>query len=119
MTRKSTPPAKEITSTMRQQQLSFLPLQVLLHFNGYYTFLWLALNIVIFFYKANKLFYTVAALRWETSMLFLTYLIDFTRIKMATRGNKTENALPLIWSCGLSVAVAVAYSFFLNLQTYV
>jgi hypothetical protein len=52
-------------------------------------------------------------------MLFFTSLMDFTRIKMATRGNKTESAVPLIWSCGLAVATTVGYVFFLELQTYV
>ncbi|KAL3801576.1 hypothetical protein ACHAWO_001381 [Cyclotella atomus] len=52
-------------------------------------------------------------------MIFLTYFIDYCRIKMATRGNKTENAVPLIWSCGLWVASSAAYAFFLELQTYV
>lgn len=52
-------------------------------------------------------------------MVFLTYLIDKSRIQMATRGNKTENAVPLIWSCGLSVASVLAYIFFLELQSYV
>lgn len=66
-----------------------------------------------------KLYNTTAALRWELSMVFLTACMDVSRIRMAARGNKTENATPLLWSCGLSVSTVVAYTFFFKLQTFV
>lgn len=46
-------------------------------------------------------------------------MLDYCRTKLATRGNKTENVIPLIWSCCLAAPTIVAYVFFLEWETYV
>ena len=52
-------------------------------------------------------------------MVFLLPLIDASRLKLATRGNKTEQIPPLVWSLLLSVPSILGYIFFMQLQTYV
>lgn len=106
--------------TMQNENiLSSLPLQIFLYFNGHFTRLWLFLNLTIFCWKAHRLYYTTSAFWWEVTMVLLLSTMDFCRIRLATRGNKTEQFAPLIWSVGLAAPTAVGYVFFLNLQTYV
>jgi len=82
---------------INQQMLSSLPLQIFVH---------------VFYYPPS-------AFQWEISMTFFLTFIDATRQTLASRGNKTEQLKPLLWSIGLSVPVVVGYTFFLHLQTYV
>jgi transmembrane protein 216 len=52
-------------------------------------------------------------------MLFLMAFIENTRIFLASRGNKTEQIPPLVWSMSLSIPMIVGYVYFLTMQTYV
>ena len=53
------------------------------------------------------------------ALVCLLTLLDHCRIKLATRGNKTEQVVPLIWSSCLAAPTVAAYVFFMELQTYV
>ena len=46
-------------------------------------------------------------------------LLDLCRLRLATRGNRTEQLAPLAWSVGLAAPAALGHAFFLELQTYV
>ncbi len=52
-------------------------------------------------------------------MLALMAFIDGTRLILGSRGNKTEQIPPLAWSIALSIPMALGFSFFLTIQTYV
>ena len=52
-------------------------------------------------------------------MLIFMTLIELTRQELGTRGNKTGQIIPMLWSLGLTVPVMVAYCYFLRLQSYV
>lgn len=60
-----------------------------------------------------------SAIRWELSLVFLLPVMDLCRNRLATRGNKTEQVAPLMWSACLAAPTVLGYVFFLDLQTYV
>ena len=66
-----------------------------------------------------KLYYITSAIRSELSLVFLLPILDLCRNKLATRGNKTERFVPLVWSSCLAAPTALGYVFFLEMQTYV
>lgn len=100
-------------------QLSSLPLQILLFFNTWYSLLWFTLNFALYVFKAYSYHFPYAAFEWELVMLFLMAFIENTRIFLASRGNKTEQIPPLVWSIALSIPMIVGYVYFLTMQTYV
>mmetsp|Transcript_18126 Transcript_18126/g.37869 ORF Transcript_18126/g.37869 Transcript_18126/m.37869 type:complete len:140 (+) Transcript_18126:182-601(+) len=105
---------------MRNEKiLSSLPLQVLLYFNEKYTWLWFFLNLTIFCWKSYNLYYMRSAICWEVTLVFLLPILDLCRNTVATRGNKTEQFVPLIWSACLAAPTVLGYVFFFELQTYV
>jgi len=58
-------------------------------------------------------------MEWEVVIMILLILLNGFRLSLATRGNKTEELSPLVWSMGLIVPALVGHVFFLCLQTYV
>jgi len=66
-----------------------------------------------------RLYYTRAALRWELALVVGLPLMDLCRLRLATRGNRTERCAPLCWSVGLAAPTALGHAFLLELQTYV
>jgi len=104
---------------INQQMLSSLPLQIFVYVHGYFLKAWLIANLVLLLWKRHVFYYPPSAFQWEISMTFFLTFIDATRQTLASRGNKTEQLKPLLWSIGLSVPVVVGYTFFLHLQTYV
>lgn len=60
-----------------------------------------------------------SAIRWELALVFMVPITDLCRIKLTTRGNKTEQVGPLIWSSCLAAPTVLGYAFFLEMQTYV
>ena len=69
--------------------------------------------------RRHRFFYPVHAFRWEIAIVVLLTFIDATRQALASRGNKTEELKPILWSVGLTFPVVIGYTFFLHLQTYV
>mmetsp|Transcript_13519 Transcript_13519/g.19873 ORF Transcript_13519/g.19873 Transcript_13519/m.19873 type:complete len:149 (-) Transcript_13519:170-616(-) len=102
-----------------RQILSSLPLQILLYFNGWYSFSFFFLNLIIFGYKGYKYFYSMGTLAWEIILLFLLGSVDTSRLFFASKGNKTEQIPPLLWSIALSFPIIFGHSYFMTLQTYV
>lgn len=98
---------------------SSLPLQILIYFGEWYTWLWLWNNIALMIWKGKRYFYTSSALGWEILMVILLLILDLSRLRLASRGNLTEEFIPSAWSCSLAPPVLVGYIFFLRLQSYV
>ena len=66
-----------------------------------------------------NLFYVPSAIRWELSLVFLLTTLNLSRMRLAARGNKTENMVPLIYSLLLTAPTAMGYAFFFSYQSYV
>jgi hypothetical protein len=89
-----------------------------------------------------RFYYPSQAIGWEVAMLFLLGILDSCRLYLgerskdresipsrpslltayrvaASKGNKTEQIPPLVWSLTLDPPIIVGYSYYLDLQTYV
>ena len=77
------------------------------------------INFALYIYKGFHFHFPYAAFEWELAMLVLMAFIENSRLMLASRGNKTEQIPPLIWSIALSIPMIVGFSFFLTIQTYV
>ena len=118
--------------------LSSLPLHILLYFNIWYDVLYVLINIIVFIYKGQALPYPPTRFGWELSFVFFFIIIEACRIyqgrwaclymmiiarnirvSIATKGNKTEQIAPIIWSVSISIPVVVLAVYFVSLQTYV
>ena len=104
---------------MNQSILSSLPLQVLIYFNYAYSVLFALLEIILFIYKGNEFLYANNVLGTEIFFLVLYIVLEYIRLYMASRGNKSEKITPLIWSVLFSSGVLLIHVFYFQLQTYV
>jgi len=93
--------------------------QILLFFNAYYSTLFFITTLFLYFYKSYHYHYPYAAFEWELTMLALMAFMETARITLASRGNKTEQTPPLLWSILLSFPMIVGFVFYLTIQTYV
>jgi len=102
--------------------LSSLPLQILLYFNGWWDVLYTVIMLVLFIWKDNRLPYhdeLQDLLGLEIGLVFALGLLEYARILLGSRGNKTEQAGPLIGCLLLSCPAIVANVYYLHLQIYV
>ena len=102
--------------------LSNLPLQIFLYFNGWYDAIYVAIMLALFVWKGTSLPYPgelggIFAL--EVCLIFLFAVIEWSRIFLASRGNKTERATPLIIAVILSFPSAYLFFYYLYQQVYV
>ena len=74
-----------LTLTPARSQLSSLPLQILLYFNGWYSLSWVILNFCLLCYKSYVYHYPETALEWEFVMLFMLAFIENARITLSSR----------------------------------
>ena len=63
--------------------------------------------------------YPPTAFGWELSFIFLYAVVEMIRLFQASKGNKTEQVQPLLWSFLLSISIILANSYYLDMQTYV
>jgi hypothetical protein len=102
--------------------LSNLPLQVTLYFNGWYDGFFTLIMLALFIWKGTALPWPGqlgGLLALEICLIVLLAIIEFARLKLASRGNKTERAPPLIVSLLLSFPAAYLFFYFLYQQVYV
>ena len=52
-------------------------------------------------------------------MVIVLGIVEYTRLFLGSRGNKTETVGPLVWSLVLSAPALVAYVYYLRLQIFV
>ena len=102
-----------------QSRLSSLPLQMLLFFNQWYTYLFTLANIIVYIYKAQVLPYPPNTFGWEIVILLLLFIAENLRLFLASTGNKLESVGPCVWSLILAVPIIVVYTYFIRLQIYV
>lgn len=100
--------------------LSSLPLQILFFFNGWYDVAYTIAMSLLFAWKGTNLPYPDELrdmLGLEVAMVFLLAIIEYARIFLGTKGNKTEQAGPLVMSLILCLPALTGYAYFLRLQS--
>lgn len=99
---------------------SSLPFAVLLHLNRYFATTYFLLNIALFIYKDYKYPYPDnGSYGWEVTFIFFFLCIEYIRLFLGSKGNKTEQIEPLFWFIGLSIGTILLNIYYLKLQTYV
>ena len=63
--------------------------------------------------------YPPSALGGEVAFVFVFALLEWLRLRLASRGNRVELIWPLFLSLCLAAAVAVFHAFMLSAQVYV
>ena len=102
--------------------LASLPLQILFYFNGWYDIVYTVMMLALFAWKGTVLPYSAELrplLGLEVVLVFVLAIIEYCRLFLGSRGNKTEQAGPLIWSVVLSLPAIAANVYYLHLQIYV
>ena len=102
--------------------LSSLPLQILFFFNGWYDVAYTVAMSSLFAWKGSTLPYPDELrpmLGLEVAIVYLLAIIEWARLFLGTKGNKTEQAGPLVMSFVLALPALVANVYFLRLQIYV
>ena len=102
--------------------LSNLPLQVMLYFNAWYDALYVLIMIALYIWKGTALPYPGplgGLLALELCLIILLLALEYARLKLASRGNKTERATPLVLSLLLSFPAAYLFFYFMFQQVYV
>jgi transmembrane protein 216 len=102
-----------------RQILSSLPLQVLLYFNGWFSWCYFIFEAALFVYKKYHFYYPANLIAWEASMLVMMGVMEVSRLFLASKGNKTESMRPMLWATILTTPVIIGYVWFVRLQTYV
>ena len=101
---------------------SNLPLQVLLYFNGWFDVINVVIMTLLYIWKGSSLPYPGdlrGLLVLEVCLVFVLAVLEYCRIFLATRGNKTERTAPLIFSCVLALPCIFGFFYFLFWQVYV
>ncbi|KAG2489989.1 hypothetical protein HYH03_011618 [Edaphochlamys debaryana] len=91
----------------------------MIYFGAWWDFIYYVVNIAVFIYKGLTLPYPSTNFAMEFSFSWLWILIDAPRLFLASKGNKTERALPIIFSGVLGLPVLGMYIYFIAFQTYV
>ena len=101
--------------------LSSLPLQVCIYFNNWYNAFFTLVMIVLYIWKGTTLPYPPelsGLFSIEVVLIFILAGIEYSRLFLASSGNKTERAGPLIFALVLSLPSIVAYIYYLLLQVH-
>ena len=101
---------------------SNLPLQVFLFFNGWYDAVWVVVMLALYIWKGIELPYPGdlgGLLALEICLVLILAVLECCRLFLASRGNKTERFLPLLFSCLLALPCFYGFFYFLFQQVYV
>uniref|UniRef100_A0A8C5MX19 Transmembrane protein 80 n=1 Tax=Leptobrachium leishanense TaxID=445787 RepID=A0A8C5MX19_9ANUR len=99
--------------------LSSVPLQILLYINVvYYVFYFLA-SLLMIIYKSQVLSYPDSNLALDLGLLFVMAILESARLYLGTKGNLTEEELPLGFSLILSAGNIILSVYFIVWQTYI
>ena len=101
---------------------SNLPLQVLIFLNGWYDVVYVVVMQALYIWKGAELPYpgslsSIMAL--EVCLVFVLGVLEYCRLFLASRGNKTERYLPLVFSIVLALPCGYLFFYYLAQQLYV
>ncbi|CAM9092236.1 unnamed protein product [Chrysoparadoxa australica] len=99
--------------------LSSLPLQIMVYFDYFFSGAWLALSLCLYIYKSYQFYYPSSAIGLEVCIVLLYGLIEYMRLFLTSKGNKTESIDPLGMGIVLSLPIMLVYVYMMSLQTYV
>ena len=100
--------------------MSSLPLQVLIDVDNWYFWLYWTATLYLLIYKANSYaYYPTLSLVLETLAVLSLPLVHTGRRFLGSRGNKCEEAAPLLLFNLLNVVCFVAVLFFCLWQSFV
>jgi transmembrane protein 216 len=107
------------TNKIEYLSKSSLLLQILIFFNGVYQFLFFWATLGIFIWKGVTLPYPSDKLGPDIFLLFAYELVEYCRLFIASKGNKTENIPNLIAFIILSLFAVLGNIYYALLQVYV
>jgi len=98
---------------------SSLPLQILLYFNMWWSPVWLISTLILLAYKGLTLPYPPNTYGAELIFIIALEFIDFFRIFIGTKGNKTLHLGSIIFFLLLTAVVVMGCVYFMLWQVYV
>ncbi|GBF88318.1 transmembrane protein [Raphidocelis subcapitata] len=99
--------------------LTSLPLQVFIYFGGWWDALFWVLSVALFIYKGLALPYPPGRFAAEFTFVWLWLLVEPGRLFLGSKGNKTEQPGPLLFSLLLAVPIVAFLVYHVKFQTYV
>lgn len=66
-----------------------------------------------------KFYYPGSILAWDYVTVFCYVIVEFSRLFLASKGNKTTEIGPLAGSLFLLVPIVVLHAYYMTLQLYV
>lgn len=99
--------------------LASLPLEIFLVFGGWWDVLFWLVSIAVFIYKGIILPYPNSNFAVEFTFQWLYVLVEPVRLLLGSKGNKTEQSGPLIFSVILAGPVIAFSVYYIKFQTYV
>ena len=114
---------KDRRKSKRAKQLdkpnSSLTLQIVLFFDWYFSAFYMIATLCFLFYKVYGLPYPDAIWEIEIVSLVLFFALQFIKIDLGSKGNKTEKSNITFLFVLLAILCIFCFVFFLILQTYV
>jgi len=98
---------------------SSLPLQILLYFNVWWSPVWFLSSLILLVYKGLALPYPQSIYGAEIVFIIALVFIDFTRIFIGTKANKTLHFPSILFFLFLTSGLVLGCVYFLLWQTYV
>ncbi|KAI8468271.1 MAG: hypothetical protein J3K34DRAFT_523069 [Monoraphidium minutum] len=99
--------------------LTSLPLQIFFYFGSWWDMMFWIISIAVFVYKGSVLPYPSGRFAAEFTFLWVWLLVEPARIFLGSKGNKTEQAGPMLFSLLLSLPVVALLVYYLRFQTFV
>ena len=102
--------------------LASLPLQMLFFFNGWYDVCFTLAMSALYAWKGSVLPYPDelrSMLGLEVAIVFLLAIVEYARIFLGSRGNKTEMVGPLVSFLVFSAPSLAIFLYYMLLQVYV
>eukprot|EP01017_Pseudomicrothorax_dubius_P027508 TRINITY_DN3179_c0_g2_i12.p1 TRINITY_DN3179_c0_g2~~TRINITY_DN3179_c0_g2_i12.p1 ORF type:complete len:143 (-),score=11.74 TRINITY_DN3179_c0_g2_i12:183-611(-) len=100
------------------QPVASYPFQALIFFDGYYSILYFGLEVFCLTFKGYRFFFPPNVFGIEVFCLFAFLVIQFTRLFLGRRANKSEASKVMLLFIILCLPNIFCYCFFLGLQTY-
>lgn len=90
-----------------------------MYFGGWWDVLFWVISILVFVYKGVTLPYPQHRFAAEFAIQWLFLLVEPSRLFLGSKGNKTEQSAPLLFSILLSLPMVAFFVYYLKFQTYV
>ncbi|KAI9197283.1 uncharacterized protein BJ171DRAFT_585795 [Polychytrium aggregatum] len=100
-------------------QHSSLPLQIAIYFNQIFAIVYLVVALGFQIYKGYRLPYPSSVLGLEIFGLFALTGLELARLSFGSRGNKTEEPIPLMVFLGMTPVAMCGFLFYFLWQAYV